>query len=173
MYATINRSKIAESEYCDKFVVKVAMLFYKRVKKHLKTIELDDLISAGYVGILRTNQRSYIQIRNGIVDELRKWDYNTKSEIIDIQLTDDLSILDQPYTVNIIKDILFKEVISREEILSEKERNVLQAIYLQGRTQLEYSKSCNLSAVRINHIKNSAIRKLKQDIFGDAKNDIL
>ena len=145
-----------------------------RYHSKLKTVYLDrdDLISGSYVAALKRKSFDYITVCNGIVDEIRRWDYSPRfksGERITVILKDEIEINCQSHMNGIILDDLSTKLKSLFEQLTDREYQVIKSIYYDENPQTEFAKKNNISEGRTNIIHRNAKRKLKRllnDIFG-------
>ena len=162
-------SKVAE-QYGD-LVKRIALSVKKRVPSW---VELDDLIGAGNLGLVKALRNASVssanldvyvgmKIKYAIIDELRMQDMLTKTERRRVKRSDDIHFVD----VEFAELIPIEEVESYEDLheaiklLSPRMKAVIEGYYFGNESQIRLAKVLNVCQSRVSQIRIEAVRLLK------------
>ena len=169
-----------------KFVRKIAQKIFSKLKlKHVSTLEIEDLYSYGYIGLIQAKQRfekernvsfttySYPRIRGAIYDGLRVsgyvsvYQYNNLKDKIKFVPFKPYRFVDEKQTEKrtrlMSQSFKLKSALS---VLNSKEQSLLIDVYVNQETLTKWAERNNLGRSRACRLHKEILNKLSKEIFG-------
>lgn len=155
------------------YIPLVRTIAYKMSRKMPPSIEEDDLVSSGMIGLINAANRfdptkgtsfktyAWGRIEGAMLDELRSLDWVPR--LVRSRKTEPYSYKDIPpkdKLIDLDKLVEHKQIFDAVKSLSEKEKRVIFLYYYEDMTMKEAGEKLKISEARVCQIHKSAIADL-------------